>query len=369
MIYTEYGRTGVPVSRLGMGGMRFETPSKTDDMAQVVCHAFERGITYFDTAPGYCDDQSEKIYGRAFKQMKKTGKPFLVATKTMAAKPGEIRAACETSLKRLNVDVIDFHHVWCLVHPEDLGKRKKQGALNAFRQLKEEGLIRHICVSTHLEHDKIAAMLDEGEGLFEGMLIGLNAVNYSLRFPGVHEAAKRGMGIVTMNTLGGGLIPDHADHFKALLRKSGESMVDAALGFNLSLPEVSVALVGFRNISDVDAAVGAVDRFHPLTAANIAALQDKMAAAHQEFCTQCGYCSECPAEVPVVRLMEAFNQRMLNGPEAGLDHLRWHWWTPDVRKVIAACTQCRQCEERCTQRLPILARFQQLCEDHERLRK
>ncbi len=367
MLYTEFGRTGKTVSRLGMGGMRFEAPGRMDDMAAVVLRAFERGVTYFDTAPIYCDDKSEEIYGIAIREMKKSGRPFYVASKTMAAEPDEVRAQCERSLARLGVDAIDFYHVWCLVQPGDLPGRKEKGALDAFRKLKEEGLIRHICVSTHLEHDKVASMLDQGEGLFEGMLIGLNAINYHLRYPGARAAMERGLGVVTMNTLGGGLLVDNPGHFSPLMRAGDVSMVDAAVRFNLSLPGVTVALVGFRNQADVDSAADAVDRFSPMDMAEVEGVQEEIRLLHRDFCTQCGYCSDCPAGVPVVRLMDAYNQRLLKGPQAAMDQMKWHWWSPDVEKLLESCVRCGQCEADCTQQLPILERFDQLRKDYAEL--
>ena len=369
MLYKEYGRTGVTVSRLGFGGMRFERPEQREEMAEVVWHAFERGITYFDTAPDYCDGLSEGIFGLAFQEMKKTGRPFYVSTKTILARPDEVRAQCETSLERLGLDAIDFYHVWCLVHPEDLPRRKAEGVLDAFGALRDEGLIRHICVSTHLEHDKIGAMLDQGEGLFEGMLIGLNALNCHLRLPGAREAARRGLGVVTMNTLGGGLLTEFASRFPELLEHGDRSMVDAALRFNLSLPEVTVALVGFRSMSDVDEACNAVDRMTLLDPRGVEAVQQRIRERHREFCTQCGYCAECPSGVPVVRLMDAYNRRLLEGPQAALDHMRWHWWSPDIVALLDACSQCRHCEEVCTQQLPILERFETLRQDYLRAMK
>lgn len=365
MLYTTFGKTGLEVSRLGFGGMRFERPADTEAMAAVVLHAFNRGVTYFDTAPVYCDDQSETIVGTAVKEMKKTGRPFYVSTKTMAASPDDVRRQCESSLQKLNVDCIDFYHVWCLVKPDDLTQRKQAGVLDAFRKLKEEKLIGHISVSTHLEHQHVAAMLDDGEGLFESMLIGINIQNHSLRYAGVQAAAERGMAVVTMNTLGGGLLPDHEDRFRAAMRDTDTSIVDAALRFNLSLPGITTCLVGFRNTADVDEAVDAVERFAPLDAQEIEALSEVMRSRYKEFCTQCGYCSDCPEGVPVVRLMEAYNVGMLNGMDAALNHMRYHWNTPDVRKALEPCTQCRQCEEVCTQQLPILKRFAELEDAYE----
>ncbi len=369
MLYKEFGKTGLKVSRLGMGGMRFEEPHKTEKMAEVLIRAYELGVNFFDTAPSYCDDQSEIIYGYAFKQMKKPRNSFYVCSKTMADTPKDIREACMRSLDRLGLDYLDFYYVWCLVHPEDLPNRKKNGVLEGFLQLKEEGLIKHICVSTHLEHKKIAEMLDQGEGLFEGMLIGLSAVNFPLRYPGAIEASKRGMGVVTMNTLGGGIITQHPERFSFLMREGDKSILDSAIRFNLSLPAITVALVGFRNVKDVETAIESVNRFEQMDWAEIEALQKHIAEVQHDFCTQCGYCEGCPAEIPIVRLMDTYNYRLLFGPEKAMEHLKWHWWTEDIKSIIDRCTQCRHCEEECTQSLPILERFQQLCRDYEQWKK
>ncbi|MFO7973618.1 MAG: aldo/keto reductase [Candidatus Hydrogenedentota bacterium] len=361
MIYRDFGNTGAKVSALGMGCMRFADPQSIDEMAQVVYGAYEAGVTYFDTAPGYCEDKSEIILGTAVKEMKKDGRPFHIATKSGAGDPAEIRRHCERSLERLHVDAIDFYHVWALVHPENLPKRKAQGALDEFRKLKEEGLIRHISVSTHLEHDKIAAMLDQSEGLFESMLIGLSAANYDLRYPGIREAKRRGMGVATMNTLGGGLIPAHPKHFEVILHEGDRSVVEAAIRFNLSIPEVHVALVGFRNVKDVEEAVRAVERFAPLCEEDIQETALRLAESAKDFCTQCGYCRNCPQGIPVVRLMASYNRRLLEGNmQAALDVLRYHWGISDVREVLAPCTECQECEKACTQHLPILDRFAEL---------
>lgn len=360
MLYKEFGRTGHRVSRIGFGGMRFEAPEDTDAMAEVVLHAFEQGINYFDTAPDYLDYQSEVIFGRAIKEIKKQKKEFFVATKTMAASPDAVRRELEASLERLDIDHIDFYHIWCLVKPEDLLNRKKKGVLDIFSKLKEEGLIKHICVSTHLEHGNVAPMLEQGEGLFDSMLIGLNIQNSHLRLEGVQAAAAKNMGVVTMNTLGGGILTDHSERFKAVLRPGDQSIVDAALRFNLSIPEVTVALVGFRNKADIDQAVDAVKRVELMSAEEVAEVSEIMASAYKDMCTQCGYCRDCPESIPVVRLMEAYNHGMLRGMDKAVSHMRYHWNSPDVKALLADCTQCRLCEEQCTQHLPILDRFEEL---------
>ena len=66
MLYKEYGSTGKRISVIGCGGMRLPTPH--DHAAGIaILHAARRaGINYFDTAPFYCDDQSEAEVGIGF---------------------------------------------------------------------------------------------------------------------------------------------------------------------------------------------------------------------------------------------------------------------------------------------------------------
>jgi len=77
VIYRKYGNTGEKVSILGFGGMRFENPSDIESSAEILLHALNKGITYFDTAPGYCGDHSEDIFGTAVKEMKKLNNLFI----------------------------------------------------------------------------------------------------------------------------------------------------------------------------------------------------------------------------------------------------------------------------------------------------
>ncbi len=51
-------------------------------------------------------------------------KPFYVSTKTTQTEPDKIRQDIETSLKRMNLDYIDFYHVWCILYLDEYKERK-----------------------------------------------------------------------------------------------------------------------------------------------------------------------------------------------------------------------------------------------------
>ena len=119
MIYKEFGSTGKKVSAIGFGGMRFLAEEYKKDIkicAELVIDAHKKGINYFDTAPGYCDDKSEIIMGEAFKHMKYGD--FYVSTKCAlwnAEDADGVRRMIEQSLKRLNVPKITFYNLWCIL--------------------------------------------------------------------------------------------------------------------------------------------------------------------------------------------------------------------------------------------------------------
>ena len=87
MRYKEYGNTGMKVSSIGFGGMRLPEELSAEEAAALLKAAFDRGINYFDTAPGY--GRSEDVFGIAFRTMPRN--QFYVSTKSMGRSADEVR--------------------------------------------------------------------------------------------------------------------------------------------------------------------------------------------------------------------------------------------------------------------------------------
>ncbi|MCE5277561.1 MAG: aldo/keto reductase [Planctomycetaceae bacterium] len=352
-----YGRTGKNVSAIGFGGMRFPKPEDIDASAELVLHAHRRGINYFDTAPGYCSDKSEDIMAAAIKHMPRDS--FYISTKTFAAKTEDMRAAIEKSLKRLGVDQIDFYHMWCLNKEGDYQSRRDEGAVKAMLQAKEEGLIGHVVASSHLSGPLLKDVL--AEGVFEGVLLGYCAANFSYRQEAVDAAGAMGLGVAAMNPLGGGLLAQHAKTFDFIRGPADRSVVEAALRFVVSDPSISTALVGFSSVEQIDQAVAAVENFRPYEAAAMERLRGEILGKFDGFCTGCGYCLPCPNDVPIPQFMETRDvMRLQNDPDQSVPRLRWHWVVDPESGT--KCSDCGACEDRCTQHLPIRERLKEVLE-------
>jgi hypothetical protein len=363
MIYREYGKTGKKVSAVGFGGMRFDSIDDTDKCVEMMVKAAEGGINYFDTAPGYFSTKSETVFGHGFEELRKRNLPYYCSTKTFKSTDSDIRREIEAQLKRLNLEYIDFYHMWCITNLESWKERKNNGIIKSFRKLKDEGLIKHICVSSHLIGDRIKELLMEE--VFEGVLFGYSAYNYSTREKAFDAIKSENLGCVVMNPLGGGLIPDNPDIFSFLKTKEEETVVEAALRFLLAHKEITVSLVGFGNTGHIQEALSAVEGFSGISAEKLQDIKDRASRSFDGICTGCQYCDDCPEDIQIPKFMDAYNKKILTGTESSLlGSLKWHWNIPI--EEAEKCVECGQCEEACTQHLNIINRLKEIVEINRR---
>lgn len=150
------GNQGLEVSKLGFGCMGltgvYNSPVSDEDGISIIKDAFNKGITFFDTADVYGTHTNEVLVGKALKQLPR--EKIQLATKfgiagvafppsmTIKGTPEYVRSCCEASLKRLDVDYIDLyyqHRVDTTVPIEEtMGELKK---------LVEEGKIKYVGLS------------------------------------------------------------------------------------------------------------------------------------------------------------------------------------------------------------------------------
>jgi len=357
MIYREYGQTGKKVSLLGFGGMRFKNIENHDECVNLMVAAAEGGVNYFDTAPGYFGLQSEEVFGKGFAEMRKRNLPYFCATKTFESSESGVRRQIDEQLKRMDIEAIDFYHVWCVSNLDSWKNRKEQGVLQAFRKLKEEGLIKHICVSSHLARNEIKQLLIEEE--FEGVLFGYSASNFQTRQNAFDAIKEKKLGAVVMNPLSGGVIPEHPELF-GFMCKDGENVSSAALRFLWDHPEITSTLVGFDTIEHLNDSLSAMKSYEPRTPFELETVKAKAPASMEGICTGCAYCDKCPQGIPILSFMDAYNQKLFNPNDenAIANRLKWHW---SLEKSGAAkCTECGLCEEACTQHLDIVKRLKEI---------
>ena len=258
MEYVTYGNTGRTVSRLGFGGavvglknyLAEYDPNNTKDrdtVIKAIQTALDLGVTYFDTAPGYGNGESERIYGEALPSSMR--EKLFIATKLGYNKtPGEVRRSVEASLSRLKtnyVDLIQLHgNSWKDEQEREI--LKSGGILDEMLKLKEEKLVRHAGFTTEDNNRAVYNFIDDGR--FEMYMTCYNFVfqhcyDPNRSFGSMFEAEKKKMGIVTMRTTTSGIF---SRWMKKVDPNNKRDYTRDLIQFIFSNPLVDVVLVGMR---------------------------------------------------------------------------------------------------------------------------
>ena len=106
-------------------------------------------------------------------------------------------------------------------------------------------------------------------------------------------------------------------------------------------------------------AARALNDFVPHSPEHLEQIRRRIEKDFNEMCTGCGYCLPCPQGIPIPRCMDVHNLMQLKASDDEIRaRFKYHWdMAPDI---AAQCVECGQCEARCTQHLPIMARLKKV---------
>jgi predicted aldo/keto reductase-like oxidoreductase len=178
-----YGKTGIDLSILGLGGM-VVAKLEQSEANRIVAQAVERGVNYFDVAPSYGD--AEERLGPALEPYRKN--VFLACKTGERSKQGAAQELAR-SLERLRTDRFDLYQLHGLSSLEEVDQVfAPGGAMEVFEAAKRDGKARFLGFSAHSVEAALAA-LDRYP--FDSVLFPLNFVCWFGGFgPQVLEAAK-----------------------------------------------------------------------------------------------------------------------------------------------------------------------------------
>ena len=375
MQYRPVGNTGISVSVLGFGTMRFKGP---ENAAEIIRRGHELGLNYYDIGSAYSfksfEENAETWTGAAIKGIPREEMVLSAKAQPRAGEPridrglgistrDQMWQCIENSLKRVGVEWFDFYQLWDMSAPEhfEVACVGKDTPLQALREAKEQGLVRHLGFTTHARPELIIRMLQEVPD-FRMVTI---YYNFADRAPemALEYAAENGVGVNIMGPLRGGLLTGHSPAFeRALPEFAGSPVQEIALRFLFGIPGVSSVLSGMNEIAHLEQNAACAD-LPPMTAEQ----RKRFIEAFQEFskgeplCTACHYCQgSCPQHLPVMQAMGLYQlhaifeissaDRMIAGL---INNERM-----DPRK----CTACGACVEKCPQKLPIPERMAKLAE-------
>ena len=192
------GKTGESLSVIGFGAIVFidEGP---EFARETVARAIDAGVNYFDMGPAYGKGEAEEKGGPAIEPYRDR---IFLAEKTGKRTKDEAAAELRKSLKQMRTDHFDLYQLHGVSSMEDVETIVGPGgALEAFVEAREQGLVNYLGFSAHTEEAALALM---DNFAFDTILLPVNYVCwYKGHFgPVVLEKAQRKeMGILALKTL------------------------------------------------------------------------------------------------------------------------------------------------------------------------
>ncbi len=259
--YATLGRTGMRISDISFGASQLGSGE-----GDLVRHALDLGINYFDSADSYRGGDSETTIGEALR-----GKRDRVhLTSKTVANSGDRRdsmmRALETSLRRLRTDYVDvyFNHA-----VNDVARLKNPEWHEFTARAKQQGKIRAVGVSGHagnliecldyaLDADSVDVILvaynfGQDPAFYQPFTRSFDFIARQPQLPRVLQKAKtKGVGVIAMKTLIGARLNDMRP-----FEKGGATFAQAAFRWVLSNRNVDALIVSMTSAAGIDEYVGA----------------------------------------------------------------------------------------------------------------
>lgn len=190
-----FGKTGVQVSSLAMGGM-FDIPSNQLILRQ----SLKLGITYWDTADCYGGGASEEGIGKWFKKHPETRKDVFLVTKSDDNDAPGMTRLLNRSLERMNTNYVDLYFLHGVKRTSELTDEVRKWAHKA----KADKKIRFFGFSTHTNMPELlmaASKLNWIDGIM--MTYNYRLMHETDMQAAVNACVKAGIGLTAMKTQGG----------------------------------------------------------------------------------------------------------------------------------------------------------------------
>jgi predicted aldo/keto reductase-like oxidoreductase len=367
MLYRKM-KKGVPeLSILGFGCMRL--PQKDngeideDTATGMLRYAIDHGVNYVVTAYPYHNGNSEPFVGRALTEGYREKVHLATKLPSWLIKSREdMDKYLNEQLARLRTDVIDFYLVHGLVRPfwENLSAL---GVTDFLDDAIADGRIRYAGFSFHDNTDVFKDIVKSYNWTFAQIQYNFMDEQYQAGTEGLTYAAKKGIGIVIMEPIRGGLLAKELPGISEIWQKASISYTPAewALRWVWNHPEVTVALSGMSTPEQVRQNVTLADSgvANSITRKDLS-LFGKVKKEFQKRikipCTSCKYCMPCPHGVNIPECFEFYNRGHMYDDEEQTKQIYTMFlggFFDGIPNYASLCQECGECEEKCPQSLPI----------------
>jgi aryl-alcohol dehydrogenase-like predicted oxidoreductase len=290
----QLGNTGLEITRVGfgawaIGGADWEHgwgPQDDRESIAAIHHALEQGINWIDTAAAYGFGRSEKLVGRALRELPDSDRPYVLTKASLREGPGRrvihnlkrdsILREAQDSLERLGAEALDLYQIHWPIPEADI-----EEGWAALAALKEEGLVRHIGVS-NFDVDQLRRIQQIAP--VETLQPQYSLIEREVERELLPFAEAEGIGVIAYSPMGSGMLTgaitrgriaklpendwrkhdprfnepqlsqnlDLVERLKEIADRHDSTPGAVAVAWTLHNPAIDGAIVGFRRPDQVD---------------------------------------------------------------------------------------------------------------------
>ena len=358
MKYRTNRRTKDKISVLGFGTSYIAQAAEKDAVA-AIWRAYAGGVNYYDLATA--EAVTFPYFGTALSSVRKNvlyqvhfGANYLNGTYGWTTDGETIRRSIDWQLKSLQTDYIDYGFIHCIDEESDWQEYQKNGAYEYLLSLKDQGVVRHIGLSSHTPAT-IQKILDEVpvDMLMFSINPGYDYQKGEYAKGSVDERTSiyrfceaEGIGISVMKPFSGGQLLD------ASLSPFGQALTQyQCMQYALDRPGVLTVLPGMSSVEQVDHLLGFFD----------ASEEEKDYSLIGSFspgdargkCVYCNHCKPCPAGIDI-GLVNKYYDLARNKDDMAAEHYR------GLLKHADDCVHCGHCTRRCPFHVDQEARMEEI---------
>lgn len=356
MQYRDLGRTGLKVSALSLGCMRF--PEDKPEVAdEIVDSAIAAGINYFETTRWYINGRCQHLTALGLKNRSRglivSGKAGINEETTADSYRKEI----DLQMEILGVDYLEFWQVGWFSWEKMPILTKQNGPLEALDKARTEGIISHIGFTGHDTPENFTKCIETG--IFDSLTIPYSMLNRS-HADTIKRAGELGVGVVAMCPVAGGMLGSPSPKLQEVIPGGAKSTAAAALQFVMANPDISTACSGMNTMEMLRENLETANSFSGLGPEDFARMEtilDEFSALGKQFCTACGYCKDCPQGVDIPGNFSLYNMARVYGLT---EWAKEQYAAMEAGKRADACVRCGECEPKCPNSLPIMDQLEEV---------
>lgn len=373
MQYRELGKTGLRVSEIGLGAEWLERHN-AEEVKEVIEHCRKSGINILDCWMSEPNVRSN--IGAAIKDHRDhwiiqghLGSTWQDGQYVRTRELPKVKEAFQDLLTRLQTDYVDLGMIHFVDEKAEFERITGGEFMDYIRELRRNGVIRHVGLSTHNpDVAKMAAL----HGEIEMILFSINPAfdmlpasedmneyfkdTYAEEVGGIAPerselyriCEREGVGITVMKGYAGGRL------FSAEASPFGVALTPVqCIHYALTRPAVASIMVGYDTTEHVDAAV-AYETASEEEKDYASVLAGAPRHAYFGQCTYCGHCAPCPVGIDIAMVNKLYDLASMQEEVPATIRAHYECLTVNAKD----CIGCRGCEERCPFGVPVAERME-----------